>query len=305
VQRVGHDLNTAVARDAHKKGALDQVKLNVPSAVRQADIVLLSLPINEMRAMLELIALDLKEGAVVMDTTPVKGAVGDWVKELLPEGRFYVGLVPVLNPAYLHATEVGGEAARADLFHNGLMVISPPPGTPGEAIRLASDLTRLVGASPLFTDSAEADGLMAATHILPQLAAAALLSATVDQPGWREGRKLAGRAYAAATAPLVYQDEINAIRDAALLNRANVVRVLDGMIASLQGLRKGIAEGHSDDLTGRLERARKGRESWWKQRLAADWLTTETKPSEFPSKSEFVQRMLVGIRKRPAKQKDK
>ena len=40
----------------------------------------------------------------------------------------------------------------------------------------------------------------AAMHILPQLAAAALLDATVDKPGWQEARKLAGRPYAAVTA---------------------------------------------------------------------------------------------------------
>jgi prephenate dehydrogenase len=304
VQRIGHDRELPVAKQAQKRGALDQVKINVPSAVRSADIVLLSLPISEVRAMLELIGPDLKKGAVVMDTTPVKQAVAGWAEELLPEGRFYVGLVPVLNPAYLHRSEVGGEAARADLFHNGLMVISASPATPGEAIRLASDLTRLVGASPLFTDLAEADGLMAATHILPQLGAAALLSTTVDQPGWREGRKLAGRAYAAATAPLVYQDEVGAICDAALLNRQNVVRLLDGMIASLQGLRNSIAEEHLDDLTNRLERARKGRERWWQQRQAADWLTAEEKPPKAPAASEFVQHLVIGVHKRPGRQKD-
>ncbi len=37
-------------------------------------------------------------------------------------------------------------------------------------------------------------------HVLPQLAAAALLDTTVDKPGWQEARKLAGRPYATVTA---------------------------------------------------------------------------------------------------------
>ena len=51
--------------------------------------------------------------------------------------------------------------------------------------------------SPLLMDTTEADGIFSAMHILPQLAAAALLDATVDKPGWQEARKLAGRPYTA------------------------------------------------------------------------------------------------------------
>ena len=74
----------------------------------------------------------------------------------------------------------------------GLIGIVSPPQTDSGAIKLAADLTRLVGADPLFADPVEVDGLMSATHLLPQLLAAALLNATIDQPGWREAQKLAG-----------------------------------------------------------------------------------------------------------------
>ena len=47
--------------------------------------------------------------------------------------------------------------------------------------------------------------------------AAALLNATIDQPGWREGRKVAGRSYAAATAPISSLSDINGLTVAALL----------------------------------------------------------------------------------------
>ncbi len=114
---------------------------------------------------------------------------------------------------------LGLEAARADLFQGGLMAIVTPATTNSAAIKLAADLTRLLGAMPLFADPLEVDGLMAATHLLPQLMAAALLNATVDQPGWREGRKFAGRAYAEATAPAVLPWDSHSLAAAALLNR--------------------------------------------------------------------------------------
>lgn len=300
VLRVGHDKEPAIAKEAQKKGAVDHIKHNLPSAVRGSDIILLCLPLNEIRGTLEVIAADLKEGAVIMDTAPVKKAIGTWIKELIPEGRSYVGLVPVINPDYLHETAVGIEAAHADLFHDGLMLITPLQGTPGGAVQLAADLSALLGAAFLFSDTAEADGLMASTHLLPQLVAAALLNITVDQPGWLEARKLAGRAYAAVTAPIVNQDEINALDEAALLNRENVVRVLDGMIASMQYLRDGIAAGDKGDLSARLAQAQEGRLRWWQERKTAAWL--ETNKPDISAVPGFWERML-GSRIAPTSKK--
>ncbi len=296
IRRVGLDRRIGVAKTARKQGALDDVKINLSMAVSKADIVLLCLPSDQIYETLEVIAPDLKEDAVVMDTSPVKGAVTDWTKNLLPPGRAYVGLVPIINPAYLHDTMVGLDAARDDLFKDNLMVIAAAPGTPGKAVKLAADLTRLLGATPFFADLAEVDGFMATTHVLPQLVAAALLNATVDHPGWHEARKLAGRAYAEATTPIIYHDDSNALRETVLLNHENVTRVLDGMIASLQNLRQDIAGEDGQALGAYLEQARQGRDRWWDQRLAADWMAEDRGP--VPESSGLLRQMF-GIRQRP------
>ena len=65
----------------------------------------------------------------------------------------------------------------------------------------------------------EIDSLMASLHLLPQVVSAALLGMTVDQPGWLEARKLAGKAYAAATSALFYQDTSIGLRDAVLADQ--------------------------------------------------------------------------------------
>jgi prephenate dehydrogenase len=298
IYRVGHDRDLRIARKAEKMGALDKVMINVPSAVRQADLILLSLPSDQIRETMELIAPDLKEGAVVMDTAPVKEVVVNWAAELIAAERYYVGLTPVLNPAYLHEVDSGVDAAHSDLFRGSLLGIVSPPGTPSEAIKLAADLARLLGASPLFTDPVEIDGLMAATHILPQLMAAALLNATIDQPGWREGRKIAGRAYAEATSPITHPAGPITMRSTALLNRENVLRMLDGVIASLQTIRADIEGEDTEALDERLGRARRGRENWWQQRLSADWISEETPSVEAPTASEWFSRMLGMGRKK-------
>jgi len=297
VRRIGHDRDFGVARRAEKMGALDKVVINLPSAVREADLVLLALPIDQIRDTLAVIREDLKEGVVVMDTGPVKEAAAAWAAEILPPERYYVGLTPVINPAYLQEVDTGVNAAHPDLFRNGLVSIVAPPRTPSEAIKLAVDLTRLIGATPLFADSLEMDGLMAATQTLPQLMAAALLNTTVDQPGWREGRKVAGRSYAEATSSIIHPTDPATLRAAALFNRENVLRVLDGLIASLQSIRNDIHTQDVKALDERLARARRGREEWLNQRMAANWLEEELPPAETPTSSEWFGRLL-GIRKK-------
>jgi prephenate dehydrogenase len=292
IHRLGHDREIRIARRAEKMGALDKVSINLPAAVEEADLVLLALPVDQIRETLETVRNDLKEGAVVMDTGPAKQVVASWVGELLPEGRFYVGLSPVLNPVYLHDIDFGTEAAHPDLFRDGLMGIVSPPGVPSEAIKLAADLTRLLGATPLFADPLEMDGLVAATHILPQLLAAGLLNATVGQPGWQEGRKVAGRSYAEVSAPVMYPTEPKTLTTAAMLNRENVVRVLDGLIASINAIRNDLSTEDSKTLEERLNRAREGRTAWLRGRMAADWAAEETASVEAPSTSEIFGRFI-------------
>lgn len=302
ITRVGHDRDLTTARQAEKSGALDRVEANLPKSVRNADLVLLSIPIDQIRETMSLITPDLKEGCVVMDTGPIKEVVTDWANELLGEGRFYIGLTPVINPAYLHAAESGLEAARADLFHSGLMAIIAPPSTNSDALKLAADLTRLLGGTPLFADPMEIDGLMAATHILPQLMAAALLNATIDQPGWREGRKLAGKAYAEATAPIVHLGESQTVKESVVLNQENVLRVLDSAIAALQTLRNDVKNKDEEALGERLERARHGRQKWWSERLAGG-LSGQGIPQIKMPESPGVIGRLFGIRAEKKKPK--
>lgn len=297
IRRVGHDKSPETAKKAQQKGAVDDVKFNLPAAVRGANIVLLSLPVNEIRATLEAIAPDLPEGVVVMDTTPLQESVAEWAREILPGGRYFVGLAPAINPMYLHRIDLGLEAAEEDLFDDGVVMLSTLPGVPEKAVKVATDLIETLGATPLFGDMPETDGLMASTHLVPQLVAAALLNAVVDQPGWPEARKLAGRPFAALTSALAYEDEIHSLGEAAVFNRENVARVLDVVIGSLQGMRNDIANGNREDVFERLELALDGRRRWLAERLQADW-QNEDKQMDLRNLPTFWERFM-GSRGRP------
>ena len=304
LHRTGHDPDLDRARQAEKLGAVDTVHINLPAAVEKANLVILALPLDEIRATLEVIAPVLPPGAVVVDLAPVKQSVMAWARQLLPAGRYYVGLVPVRNPHYLDTPETDLDTAHADFFHNSLIAIVTPPGVPDQANRLAMDLISLLGADHLFVDPYELDGLVTGTHILPGILSSALVHATMAQPGWQEGRKLADQAYAAVSRPAARASTAAALAGLALNAPENTLRVLDNTLAALQNLRTLVAKGDSQALQDYFERARYSRAEWWSQRGAGNWKAENEVPVEPPAKGQAFGRLFgFGKSKEPKPKK--
>jgi prephenate dehydrogenase len=297
--RIGNDRDPGVARQAERAGAVDKTMINLPSAVKDADVVVLAIPVDEIRETIEVIAPDLKPGVVLINTSIIQSPVLEWAKELLPgDDRYFASLTPTINPAYLMQTGTDLTTPHADLFHNSFMLITTMPGIDDSAVTLITNLTQILGATPLYTEAVEADGLMAYSHVLPRLVSVALTNTTMEQPGWREARKIASHTYAQVTEPALHPEESASFGQAALLNRDNTVRMLDQMIAELRTLRNAIAENDPATLQERFENARSKRQLWWGQRLRADW---EAKANtDIPTSGEFFGR-LFGIKSRKEK----
>lgn len=302
ILRVGNDRDPGTARQAQKLGALDQAPFNLPSAVAKADAVILCVPVDEIKTTLEVIIPELKEGCVLIDTSSVKVGVAQWVTQLLPKDRHFVTMTPSLNPAYLAETASGIEAAHADLFQNSLMAITSLPNTDADALKLATDLATLLGATPFFTDPYESDGLQAAVTLLPHLMAAALVEATTNQPGWGEARKMAGQAYARVSYPLLDPLETEFFGQTALLNKENSVRVLDNAIAALRSLRQAVQDENEAELAQRIRAAVKARSEWQIQRQKGDWGMLAGSSEPLPSAGDILGR-LVGWNRKPKPKK--
>jgi prephenate dehydrogenase len=292
--RVGHDKDIRVANRAKDLGAFDRVDGNLPNSVVDSAVIVLALPLDQIRETLKFIIPDLREDTVIMDTAPVKSEVMVWFKELLPSNRYYIGLAPVINPAYLETMDSGVEAAHADLFKNGMMAILSPQGVPSDAIKLATDFSHLLGAEHLFMDPVELDSMMAATHTLPQLLAVLLLNTTVDQPGWYEARKLAGRPYAAATSAAGQFGEVGSLASQAVSSQEQLVRWIDILMENLYTMRQQISAKDSEALLKELSHARLGREKWLRERSTANWAATEHAPNvELPTSKQVFSRMFT------------
>lgn len=270
--RVGHDKNMTTAKEAQKIGAVDKIKRNLPNSVIDADIIILSLPFGEIYDTLKYIAQDVKEDALILDTGVGKAAVYEWVQELLPAGRTYIGLAPVINPEYLYEKQFGINAARKDLFDNAPTMIATPSTASAAAVDAAVTLVRLIGSQPLFTDLHEADGVMASAQLMPRLLAAALVNTTVGSSGWGETKKVAGRAFAEATRPFLHQEGGASLAAAAHANRQIMNFKLDEAIASLQHIKTLLNNDDTEALLAYLHDAQEAREIWEVEREAAKWL---------------------------------
>ena len=305
IERTGTDIERGVMSQAKTMGAVDKTTPDLNSAVKDADIVILAVPLDQVKEVIDAIAPVIKAGALVMETSPVKVKLSEWVMERLPESCGYVGLTPVLNPKYLHSETFGIQAAKADLFKDGLFCVVTPSEAKPQAIQTAIDLIEHMDASPLFFDLYEIDGLMAAVHFLPQLMSVALLNSTLDQPGWNEARKIAGRAFAEVTGPAAHLDDAEAIKTATEMNKENITRKLDDIILTLQTIREEIAQDELEGFESRLKEAKAGVDTWWKERGGGNWLAEELPRSDLMPRSSEVMGNLLGFGLGRKKKKDR
>ncbi len=294
VTRVGNDKEWDTCRKAEKAGAVDKIITNLPQSVRDADAVILAVPVDEIRKTVEVIAADLKPGAVLIDTSVASSKAAEWASELLPgPDRYFVSMLPCLNPSALMETQTGPSAARADLFRNSVMLISCLPGTDQSALDLTANLAAALGSSVLISDSVEKDGVVASAVLLPQVLSAALVNAVTEQPGWNEARKLAGASFAMASAPLELFPERAELGKTAIDNGENTARMLGLLINELQELRDIIATKDAPALQERLNTARKSRSEWLQQRRQSAWIPASKQDS--PGNEGFFGR-LFGLR---------
>jgi len=269
--RVGSDEDILTEGKARKLGAFDRIVHNLLSAVENADIVVLCLPVDEIQKTLEAIAPALKPGAVVLDTSPLKTAVMNWADVVLPEDRHLLAFTPTINPEYIEEKLHGVENAHADFFQKSVFLIGSTEKTHPDAVRLAVDFSTLLGAKPYFSDLVEAEGLTALVHHLPQVSAVTLYRAIQAQPGWREGRKIAGSAFINTLSSLESLDERKEFGQAMLLNSQNTVRVIDGLIEELHNMRDMISSQDAEALQAYIKEAVDGRMLWLKKRQTHDW----------------------------------
>jgi prephenate dehydrogenase len=282
IELIGHDKDHSAARRARKEGAVDRTDWNLISACEDADVVILALPLGEIRETLVAAAPYFKSGGLVMDTASAKAPVLQWAGENVGEGVNFIGGSPILSH--------GKRGMDPELFSGSLFCLCPASTASPDAVAWASGLVRSMGARPFFIDALEHDGVMAAVDHLPILLAAALLRASSGSSAWREAVRLGGDRFASATASICGDGAAHA--DLCLCNADSVLRWLDLFQTELAKLRLSLADGDGEALSEALKDALDARDSWERQDV--------TEASEGPEYERgFRSLLLGGIGQRP------
>jgi prephenate dehydrogenase len=236
----GHDAEWGVNGRARKLGAIDTEARHPAEAVEGAALVVIATPILQVKPVLEQIAPELSEGAVVTDTASTKRDVLRWAEELLPEHVHFVGGHPVAGKE-----TSGVDAAEASLFEQRAWAIVPSVRASEQAIRAVESMVTLAGAQPMFLDAAEHDSYLAAVSHLPLVVATALFALASRSNAWPELAALAGPGFRDTTRLASTSPDLS--HDICLTNRENLLHWLDRFGEELRRLRALVADGATDE----------------------------------------------------------
>jgi prephenate dehydrogenase len=264
------DLRAGIREDAAKAGVGDKIERDLFNAASGKDIVVLALPLAEIQDAYKVIGPELRPGAVVLDTSPLKVPSLAWAAKHLGKDVHMVGITPIVNPAYLFDGLDDTLHAKADLFDKGSMLLMPGASCVKEAIELAVDFAGLVGAAPHFFDPAEHDSLIALTEGLPSLLGLASFYMSTRTSGWIDAQRLTNPAFGRLTRSL-YDTHPDDLRDLWLHNRENLVRHTNDLIAMLQSLRELLAQNDADAVEAALGEASDAYNTWINRRSSGKW----------------------------------
>lgn len=234
------------------KGYVDSITLCPVEAVKGADLVVLATPVDTLEAIATAIAGNLKPGALVMDVGSIKGGLVTRVQSLMPEGVEFLGCHPIAG------SEHSGAAASVDgLFEGAECLITPTDRNTDEAISQASDLWESVGSRVRVMDAMEHDELLGLVSHFPHLAAYAMINAIEERS---EGAiALSGAGLKDTTRIAMSPSAL--WREISIMNRENIIPVLEGFISEIEGIKKALEQGDAQGLERSLKKAESRRRS--------------------------------------------
>ena len=267
---IGYDSRDDYEKPARKLKVFDKVERKPHAAVTSADLVVMNLPYEDLRAGYELIAADLRDGVVLLDTAVIKQPSEAWAKELLNAEQHWIGFTAVANPEYLLEPQLGPEHASDDYFHEGTIYLTPSVTSMKEAIDLAVNFSAILGGKPAFLDPAEHDSLTAITEGMPQLLSIVAYSAAIRHSAWGDGKRLTNAPFGVQTRYL-FTHHPDGLRDEWIANRERLGRAIDDVVDVLRDLRDRLAADDEAAVEAFLIEASDDYQDWINRRHKGDW----------------------------------
>lgn len=248
---IGIDRDESALQEAQRLGIIDR---RGDLSCIDADLLLLSVPVADMRSVLEAARESgwPGPGQFATDTGSVKKQVLDDVRALFKKTDWFVPGHPIAG-----SEEHGVAAGRADLFQGQLVLLTPPAGVVQKALALVTDIWQSAGAKVEQMSALEHDRLLAQTSHLPHLLAYALVDTLASGAdgdrvfdyaagGFRDFTRIA------ASDPLMWQKIFQS-------NRQPLLQSLAELEEKLRLFRRLLENNDGHSLLGHLEAAREAR----------------------------------------------
>ena len=238
-------------RRAEELGLGDSYHADPVDAVRDADCVILCVPVGASGEVAEAIAPGLKPGAIVSDVGSVKASVVAQVAPHLPDGVHFVPAHPVAGTEYS-----GPDAGFAELFENRWCILTPPPGTDPEAVERLHDFWRRLGANVEIMTAEHHDLVLAITSHVPHLIAYNIVGTAADLETVTQSEVMKYSAGGFRDFTRIAASDPTMWRDVFLHNREAVLEMLGRFSEDLTALQRLIRYGEGDKLHELFSRTR-------------------------------------------------
>ena len=240
---------------AKRLGIIDEIATDA-SVVRDADLVLLAVPLAQNAAVLAQIAPHLGPRTIVTDAGSTKRDIIAQARRHLGEKfRRFVPAHPIAG-----TEKSGARAAFADLFRDHELIITAEADTDPRAVGRVAAAWRIAGMRINRMRAADHDRMFALVSHLPHVVAYALVGQIA---GYRDARTLlahTGGGFRDTTRIAGSSPEM--WRDVCLSNRDALLPALDDYIAEFERLRGLLAANDAAGLEARFAVARAARERW-------------------------------------------
>jgi cyclohexadieny/prephenate dehydrogenase len=255
VRVTGYDVDAAVRERAAVLGLCDDVTDLAGTAVIDAGLVLLCVPVGAMEEVARELADDLPADAIISDVGSCKQSVAEALARALP--------VATIIPAHpVAGTEKSGpDAGFASLFQGRWCILTPSADAPEAAVASLSSFWQRLGAEVELMDARHHDLVLAITSHLPHLIAYTIVGTADDlgevtqsevikysAGGFRDFTRIA------ASDPVMW-------RDVFLNNKDAVLEMLQRFSEDLTALQRAIRYGNGDELETLFARTRDIRRS--------------------------------------------
>lgn len=244
---IGHDVSEEVRGVAHGLGLCDRIVDDPASAVADADLVILAVPVGGMADAAAAIGPGLPAYAIISDVGSSKAGVAAALAKALPDHA----IVPAHPVA---GTENSGPAAGfATLFDGRWCILTPGADAPADAVVAVADFWEALGAKVDVMDAAHHDMVLAVTSHLPHLIAYTIVGTASELEEVTESEVIKYSAGGfrdftriAASDPVMWRDVFLANKDAVL---ATLQRFNEDLTVLQQAIRRGDADKLEDWFT--------------------------------------------------------